>query len=71
MSEDEEEEHNVNESETKSEDQLAEMLDNLSSATYEKSYKEALEYYKIMKEMLNSELYGPLLKKREIKSTIE
>jgi len=42
---------------------LAEMLDNLSSATYEKNYKEALQYYSIMKDMLKSEVYGPLLKK--------
>lgn len=47
------------------------MLDNLSSATYEKNYKEALDYYNILKDMLKSELYGPLLKKREIKATID
>ena len=27
------------------EDQVSEMLDNLSSATYEKNYKEAISYY--------------------------
>lgn len=45
------------------EDQISEMLDNLSSATYEKDYKAAISYYLILRDMLKSDTYGPLLKK--------
>ena len=43
------------------------MLDNLNSASYERDYKDAMQYYELLVEMLKSEKYAALLKKPEIK----
>lgn len=38
--------------EVQTEDQLSEMIDNLASFTFEKNYAQAIDSYKLLKEML-------------------
>jgi hypothetical protein len=49
--------------------QLTELLDNLTSASYDKNYPEAIRYYLILREMLKSATYASLLHKPQIKVT--
>lgn len=50
---------------------MTEMIDNLTSCTFEKDYVQAMDYYKLLKEeMLKSPKYIQILKKQDIRDSI-
>ncbi|CAD8159292.1 unnamed protein product [Paramecium octaurelia] len=53
------------------EDQLTEMLDNLSMFTFEKNYEQAIESYKLLIETHQSKKFMKLIKKPEIKRQLD
>ncbi|CAD8051402.1 unnamed protein product [Paramecium sonneborni] len=53
------------------EDQLTEMLDNLSMFTFEKNYEQAIESFKLLNETVQLKKYIKLIKKPEIKRQLD